>query len=177
MKLTWLMFLLIVSATASAQVYRQITPEGKVIYSDRPAPGSEEVHVAPLQTYDFGSAPGSAKKPGRKAPPSNSPKPDKPDTFNYTELEIVSPANGEGIRANAGNVTVKLSVTPALRPGHFLVLTMDGKNVGSGRGVTQKLSNVPRGTHTLKAKVVDAEGNELRVSEPSLFHLHRVAGG
>lgn len=159
--------LLLVCAAASAEVYKHVSPDGRVTFSDEPSPGAEKIHVAPLQTFDLGPVPKAVEKP--KSP--------KKKKFDYTSLAILSPANGEGIRANDGNVMVKLDVKPALGPGHSLKVTLDGEPIASGKSMTVRLKNLPRGGHTLKAIVVDEEGEEVRKSDPVLFFVHRVAGG
>ncbi len=164
----FLLPLLLVCAAASAEVYKHVSPDGRVTFSDQPAPGAEEVHVPPLQTFDMGPVPKSTVEPKTA---KNKKK------FDYSELAILSPENGQGIRANDGTITVKMAVKPSLGPGHTIKVTLDGEPVASGRSTSLKLKNLPRGGHTLKAIVIDEEGDEVRKSDPVLFFLHRVAGG
>jgi hypothetical protein len=67
----------------------------------------------------------------------------------YDLLEVSTPTEGESIRNNEGKIPGELSTTGAT------------------------LSNLNRGSHSLKARVIDASGQELISSQPVTFHLRR----
>jgi len=98
----------------------------------------------------------------------------------YTGFSITSPTNDQGVRANDGNVTVHLSLQPALRSGHTIVLSVSGEGSEStidSNGLTVQLNNLSRGLHTVTATVVDKDGNDLITTGPVSFHVLRVGGG
>ena len=66
-----------------------------------------------------------------------------------------------------------MQLTPALRAKHAIVVSMDGQKVGEGTSTQLTLQNLPRGTHTVQAAVVDAAGVELARTEMVTFHLQR----
>jgi hypothetical protein len=98
----------------------------------------------------------------------------------YTGFSITNPTNDQGVRANDGNVTIHMSLQPALRSGHMIVLNVDGEDGESGKttsGLTIELNNMSRGLHTVTAMVVDEDGNDLIKTEPVSFYVLRVGGG
>ena len=98
----------------------------------------------------------------------------------YKDFSITSPTSDQGVRANDGNVTVQLSLQPALQSGHTIVLSVGGEGSEStvnSSGLTVGLKNLSRGLHTVSATVVDKDGNNLIKTEPVSFHVLRVGGG
>ena len=98
----------------------------------------------------------------------------------YTGFSITNPTNDQGVRANDGNVTIHLSLQPALRSGHMIVLNVEGEGSKSSKttsGLTIELNNMSRGLHTVTATVVDKDGNGLVKTEPVSFLVLRVGGG
>lgn len=173
-----LSLLVFVWATAGAQVYKRVGPDGKVYFSDQPGPGAEQIDVAPPQTISLPPVPektDTAEQSGDTA----SEQQDDVKTL-YTEFSIVSPSSGQGVRANDGNVLIRLSLQPELRRGHSIMLNVDGQDgedVKTGGGMVIPLSNLSRGRHTVEATVVDHTGNVLIRTEPVSFNVLRVAAG
>ena len=98
----------------------------------------------------------------------------------YTGFSITSPTDDQGVRANDGNVTVHLSLKPALQSGHLIVLSVAGEGSESttnSSGLSVDLKNLSRGLHTVTGRVVDEDGNDLIKTEPVSFHVLRVGGG
>jgi hypothetical protein len=165
-----LLILVAVSAAAQAQVYKRVGPDGKVYFSDQPAPGATEIKVNPVPTVKLPPVP--EQPPAARQEDAAGP--------TYTELSIVSPTSDQAVRANDGNITVSLSLQPALKTGHAVVLNIDGEDgeqIKSGGSLTVALSNLSRGRHTLQAAVVDASGEVLIQSGPVSFNVLRVAVG
>jgi len=163
-------FLLVfVSATSSAQVFQRTGPDGKVYFSDQPGPDAVQVDVPPAQTISLPAV-----------PESTDPVQQAGDVISYTEFNIVSPTSEKEIRANDGNISVHLSLQPALMPGHTIALVIDGEDgnkIKVGDGMTAELSHLSRGRHTVEATVVDDAGNALIQTGPVGFNVLRVAVG
>jgi hypothetical protein len=166
-----LVFLLaIVCATASAQVYRRVAPDGHVYFSDRPGPDAVPVQVTPNTAVRLPRA--SAQEDATGQADSASPA--------YSNFSIVSPASNEGVRANLGDVTVVLNLAPELQPGHTILLRLDGEDgeqLSSGEDLSIQLTNLSRGLHTIEATVLDEDGNALIQAGPVSFNVLRVAVG
>jgi len=170
MRRSLLLFLVCFCATASAQVYKRIGPDGKVYFSDQPGPDATQVEVKPAQAISLPPVPrqtGAAQQHNDVR-------------ATYSEFTIVSPTSNQGVRANDGNVTVSLSLRPKLMPGHTVMLNVDGEDgeqSRTGDGLSIALSNLSRGLHTVEATVVDAQGHAVIHTEPVSFNVLRVAAG
>lgn len=159
--------LLLVTCTASADVYKWKDDKGQIHYSDRPVEGAELVKSIPLSTYK------SPPLPSRLAADDEQP-PASPT--GYKTFTFVSPANDATIRDNAGNIAVQLSIDPPLQEGHSIAMTIDGNRAPTTvKNTTFTLSNVNRGTHTLQASVVDGEGNTLIETATTTIHMQRAS--
>ena len=170
MRRSLLLILVLVCATASAQVFRRIGPDGQVYFSDQPGPDAEQVEVSPAQAISLPHVPeqtGAAQQ-------------QRDVVASYSAFTIVSPTSDQGVRANDGNVTVSLSLQPELMPGHAVMLNVDGEDgeqIKTGDGLAIELSNLSRGLHTVEATVVDAQGKALIQTGPVSFNVLRVAVG
>ncbi|MBT8428525.1 MAG: DUF4124 domain-containing protein, partial [Gammaproteobacteria bacterium] len=150
-------FLLVASATASADVFRRVGPDGEVYFSDTPSPGSERVNLAPAQAVTLSNA---RRQPAETGQLTADAAKDE-STHQYAQFEIVKPSYGQGVRANDGSVTVYLSLQPALKAGDIIELSVDGEDgamIRSGGTLNFNLSNMSRGRHTVGARVKNARG-------------------
>ena len=160
MRIILLLLGIFIAPLAAGDVYRSVDESGNVVFTDKPSPDAEKVEIDEVQTIDRGATPEFNYTP----PPSEAQSP-------YSSVAITSPANDETLSSNDGNVSVSVSVEPRLRPGHIVVLYMDGSSVAEGAG-SFNLTNLDRGTHTLTA-VVKAGGNEVIKSAPVSFTVQR----
>ena len=151
-----------VCCLSAETVYKAVDEDGKIIFTDKPSEKAEEIKIQELDTI-------KNPNPARYTPSTKQP---EESSINYESFVVKSPENGAGIRSNSGNVSISLSLEPALRGGHEIIISMDGKEVGSGSSVS--LQNVDRGTHNISAKVVDGNGKTL-ISTSSTFSLLRVS--
>jgi hypothetical protein len=170
------LFLILSSATASAEMFRRIGPDGEVYFSDRPSPGSEPVDLRPAQTVNLADIrrPSAATEQSPGVVSEDAPAPA------YAQFESVKPSNGQGVRANDGSVTVYLSLQPALRAGDTIELIVDGEDgpkIQSGDTLNFNLSDMSRGGHTVAARVKSQQGEKLIETGPVRFYVLRVALG
>lgn len=148
----------------AATVYKTVDENGNVIFTDKPSDNSEEIQLKELQTI---KNPNPAKY---QAPQKKSMEPDL--SHFYKSFVVANPADGSAFRNNAGNVSISILLQPGLRPGHSLVITLDGKEVSKGSGLSVSLNNVDRGTHNIGASIVDSNGKQI-ISTSSSFSLLR----
>ena len=157
---------LLLAMSASAGVYMQKNPDGSVEFTDAPtSPEAKEIQLKPNTSYTPPPAP--AAQTSRPATQDRS--------TGYDSISITQPADDVAIRENAGNVSVSIALSPALKDKHSLNLKLDGSVAASGPQTQFLLSNVDRGTHTLQADVVDEHGTVLLSSKPITFHLLRFS--
>ena len=163
-----LLTLVFACTAVSAQVYKRVGPDGKVYFSDQPAPDAERIEVAPAQSIHLPPVKPQSSSPGLQGEAA---------AGVYSTFAIVSPAGGEGVRANDGNVQVRLQIEPALKPGHTITVSIDGADIHTGISTTVQLTGLSRGGHNLKAWVTDRQGKQLLQAEPVDFYVLRVAAG
>jgi hypothetical protein len=159
--------LFIVLPCAARDVYKWTTEEGQTIYSDIYRPGAQKVSISV----------GTGDQIESDLPPADS---GQVTTANsaYRTFEIAQPSNDETIRNDEGLVDVGLSLSPVLLPGHVIHVYLDGNRLVADLTTTQfSLNELNRGTHTLQAKVVDAEGKSQIATPTVSFHLRQAATG
>ena len=165
LSLLLLLPVVLITTSATAEVYKKTNPDGSVTFSDVPSKiDAKPIKLPPSSRY---SAP-------PRPEPTASPRPTK-TVESYESVSITSPANDTAVRDNAGNLTIKFNAKPGLEPGHTYVLLMDGTNVGEGQTGNIQLKNVDRGSHTFIVQVVDKNKNVIIQSEPILVHLQRAS--
>ena len=165
-----LLFLALISVLTpcgARDVYRSVSDDGVVIYSDTYIPGSERVTVS-----DHGSS--VKKQTSSKENPQSSDSTAEDDE--YQSFAIAQPENDETIRSNEGTVSVGLSLSPTLLMGHKIHVFVDGAKLDAEITTTQfSLNDLNRGTHSLQAKIVDAEGTVLKSTDSINFHLRKAS--
>lgn len=175
MRRTLLIFLLLVCAGSSAQVFKRTGPDGQVHFSDIPGSDAEQIEVTPVQTIGLPPVPDRTDTTAAGTPDG------RPSaTSLYTDFAIVSPGDGEAIRANDGDIEVRLALQPELRPGHRIVLKLDGEDgeqVESGERLSIRLTNLSRGLHSVEAVIIGDKDRILAETGPISFNVLRVARG
>ncbi|MCK5895730.1 MAG: DUF4124 domain-containing protein [Cocleimonas sp.] len=91
----------------------------------------------------------------------------------YTRLAILAPKHNQAIRANNGDATVMLSLTPKLLPIHTLSVFLDGKKITEGALRMVNLTNLDRGKHSLFALIKGKNGEEIIKSRVIVFTIIR----
>lgn len=166
---------LVLPAQSATRIYRSVDADGNIVFSDvapRPDEHAEAVELPEPNRFDSDLAPepsisledwqNAGADDEERAPP-------------YQRLAVAEPANDATVRSNPGDVLVVAALQPELDPGHLLQLYVDGALHQSGQRTSFQLTNVDRGTHTLELKIVDARGNTVIESDPSVFHLQRYS--
>ena len=151
---------------AHAEIYRWIDEAGNVIYSDQPRQGAETVKLPGMTTFSGPPVPTNSRQVDSTQ--------DQDELTKYTSIKFRNPVNDTTIRENSGRVEVSLSLTPGLGKDHSVVYDLDGQ-LFKIQGVSYTFTNVGRGTHTLKAHVVDAKGKKVSPVASTTFHLKRIS--
>jgi hypothetical protein len=165
------------SLPAQAEIYKTVDEQGNVVFTDIP-PREDDENAEQIIIENPNSFAVEEAIPNADAwivEPEEGEGEEPP--FRYLALEIVSPADDEPIRENAGNITVITNLNPRLQRGHVARLLMDGDVVQEGPQASFSLANVDRGTHTISVEIVNESGEVLIRSGESTFHLLRFAGG
>jgi len=138
---------------AAAEIYKYVDDNGVTHYTDKPPiKGAKPAALPPLQTIPSSeSVQSTTSTPAEKKPP-----------IDYV-LAIASPAPEQTFRDTTGEVSVSVSVQPALADGYGLMYYVDGKAataepVGS---TGFSLSGLERGAHAIAVALVDPDGEEV----------------
>lgn len=156
------------SHTAFATIYKWQDGQGNVHFSDKAHKGAKSITLPKLQTYTPEKIP---EKTGAFNPVAK-----KPMTLlsHYQALSIVQPKHDQAIRSNNGSLTIKVRTTPAMQTEDLLEVYLDGTRQGEpAHTLVVNVQNIDRGTHKLKAQIVDGKGNVLVESNDVTFHLLR----
>ncbi|NJN51332.1 MAG: DUF4124 domain-containing protein [Gammaproteobacteria bacterium] len=158
----------LLTAPVCAEIFKSVDEFGNVVFSDLPpTKTSEPVTVTPINSYE---APAQAAPAA--APPSAVA---AMDANYYQYFAVTDPAPDTAIRDNAGNVTISVGLSPALRGDHRLLLVLDGQATEVEAQDNQFiLSNIDRGTHTAAARIVNRDGAEISRSTETSFHMLRA---
>jgi hypothetical protein len=154
-----------VPAFAGQTVWKWVDEKGVTHFSDQPVPGATKM--------ELNSAPSAspAPAPAYIPPPSDT----RPTGPAYSRLAVESPQQDESVVNTGGKVNVRLATSPALAQDHVVALYLDGARVQSfpPTGLSGELSDVPRGTHTLKIVVSTQQGKIVQESQPTTFHVRQ----
>jgi len=92
-----------------------------------------------------------------------------------TQIAISSPASGDTVHDNEGNVAVTV-VAQGAGEGHTIRLLLDGAPYGSNQRVPWfRLENIDRGEHTLQAQLINEDNRVIAESRPVTFYMWRAS--
>jgi hypothetical protein len=167
----WLLSAWLLASGASAEVYKWVDEQGNTHYADRPP---TEVPVKPVEL------PGLSTFASRPLPAAAEEEAAQPDAASeafagYTRVAITAPEDDTAVRANDQRVAVSVAVEPPLQESHRMVILLDGEPAGEPYAGTElQLNGVLRGTHTLQARIIGAQGEMLAESAVISFTLRQI---
>ena len=176
-KVLLLMLLAFSSGFASAQgsIYESKGKDGPV-FSDQPSSGARPLELPPLNVIE------QAPLPPQDQMPDAAPAP-------YSQLTIVSPADGSTIHTNTGAFDMQLQVDPGLRirRGDTLRVKLDGNPLAQGYTALEihiteadwaSAATSDNVQNSLQADIIsNKDGSVLIESAPIRFFAHRAAVG
>lgn len=156
----FLILLLCMALNAHAQIFRNIGPDGRPTFSDRPLPNAEQLELPPAEHEPVD-------------PPDPTPAGDAGFPGPYDMLDIVSPENEHRSRDSNRELPLSLAISPPLMEGHRLVVEVDGVAAsGDLPNPTQiLLRQLSLGTHRIRAIVQDAEATTVAATPVIQVHL------
>lgn len=156
------------STALDAEVYKVVDQDGNVTYTDRP--GTD------LDTASLEKLPPLNKMPALTAPIDDELEESAQEQAfaGYRRGIILSPENDAIIPHNQTSIIIQLALNPQLQPGHNVQFLFDGVPQGPAVAATaRKIENIERGTHSLSARVFDADGQPLISIAPVKVHVKR----
>jgi len=164
MRFIILSLLVFFSSLLSAEMYRWVDEKGDVHFSDKPLnEDSKSYTPPPIVTVPAESTGNFIPQPAKKGP------------VRYKSVSITSPPNDQTFFSDTIDIKVTISISPGLdsASAHKLAFYVNGQLHGEGAELNYTLSNLPRGTYSLSAAVLDARGREIIRSETVSFHVKR----
>jgi hypothetical protein len=159
---------LLVSLVAWPQeIYRWVDKDGIVHYADQP--GAPDAVLVPY--ISLGTGPQDAGPPDLYQSEPQA----QPAGPTYQSLRITSPAADESFYGADVSVDVRIQLDRDLRPGDQLVVFIDGQRTPEFSGTVTTLTGLTRGTHYLRAAVLDKEGSVVITSPQINFHLRQAS--
>jgi hypothetical protein len=153
-------------AAQPQEIYRWVDKDGQVHYSDQPgAANAERVILVDPNSYEQESSdlgPGAATAGGGAEEPEESP---------YTSLAIVQPTPDQAFFGADATVTAAVDLGGTLRSDHTLVFFVNGNRRTADGGLGLEITGLERGTHFLRASVLDQNGNPVITSQQITFHI------
>ena len=146
-------------AAESSSIYVERTESGAVRFTDQPNAEDASLHrLTPPLVVSLPEP--RAEERGALAAP---------------QVEILAPRDDEAIRSNHGELKVRAQSSAPDQTPFVWGLLVDGALLErSGRGEFV-LQNVDRGTHRLKVRLMNPEGDVLAESDEVRFHMLRYA--
>lgn len=171
-KLVWLVSFMLFAVGALADVYRWTDSQGNTHFSDVPHDGAEKMNVPDAQSF---SSPASKLNSQPADPDADE---DKATPQEYTKIKIMQPKKEETIRNNDGSVVVSVQVRPQLFDEDSLQIIYDGTPMGEPQhNLNFQLRGIYRGSHTVAAQIVSADGKVLMTSDTVTFFMQRPRVG
>lgn len=171
----WLILLMLVVTPALSDVtlYKWTDDGGVVHYSDTPQPNERTEIVVVRSAQGYQASP--VYTGGSTADGTGGSSGAGGNTYNY--VRINSPTQEQVLWNIGGTLDVTLSISPPLEPGHSIGLYYDSINVATlgSRRSNFVLNDVTRGTHSLRAAVLDGSGVEVVDSNVTMFQVHQTS--
>lgn len=152
---------------AGQTVWRWVDDKGVTHFSDQPVPGATKMELnsssrsdaEPTPAY---TAPQPADKPRQQGPA-------------YSRFVVEQPQQDEAVINTGGKVRIGLAATPALQGDHTVSVYLDGARVADfpSTALGHELSDVPRGTHTLRAVIAGPDGQVIQETPTVTFHVRQ----
>jgi hypothetical protein len=159
---------LLVSLVAWPQeIYRWVDKDGIVHYADQP--GAPDAVLVPNISVSPPQQDAAPPELYRSTPPQ------QPAGPTYQSLQITSPTPDETFYGGDVSVSVQLQLDRDLRPGDKAVVFIDGQRAPEFSGLSTTLTGLTRGTHFLRAAVLDSSGNPVITSSQINFFLQQAS--
>ena len=157
--------LLFAALLCANTIYKTVKPDGTIVFSDVPSPGSVEVDIVQDKNVVI---------PSLASPQVQQNVNKKTQILRQQyQIAILSPAPNETIRNNLGEVNIRFEIQPDFVGRIYLLL--DNQLVNTGGKKQLKLNNVERGTHSIEVQLRDNSGKIFASSGQQTFFLHKAS--
>jgi len=151
-------------ALFAGEVYRVVSEDGEVTFTDSP-PTNAEAEAVNMPKTNIAIAP---------APPAKT-KTDgdvTEDEVAYTSARIVQPSYNATIPPGQLDVVVQLALKPLLQSNHLVQLYIDGQKQGPAIAAsTFTVSSLDRGKHSVHVEIIGADKKRKAKTQTVTFHV------
>ena len=173
---------LLAPAVQAAEIYKTKDKYGNPVFSDQGAEAAEPVELSEPTVFDADkyTDPLNERRQNllrrRTVRGTADQTEESPEFQKYTRLEVISPYEGEAVRANDGNIEISIQIAPKINQDHTIELLVDGtQHARINSNQTIKLNNMDRGTHSFQLQVLDREGEILQSGAVTTITVLRVS--
>jgi hypothetical protein len=179
-----LIMLLASVCTANAGMYKGISSDGEVVYSDVPFRNSEEFNAPPVAVLEMPDvildkvmsegAVKAEREAADKVAEEQKEEIERQAEYKYTAFSIVSPKDKQSIW-NKPDLDLKLNLKPSLNivKKHVIWLLLDGEPlVKNSVSVSIPSGRLERGEHKLQAQVRDSKGKLVTKTKTIVVYIH-----
>jgi len=165
--------LLLATLPVAAQIYQYTDEQGNRVFTDQPP---MDVDAQSIQLPNLNTIPETPKTDQHKDSNFQDDERTTQSSQPYRQLQLSGLPEQEAIRANNGNFSVQVAITPKLAPQHRLQLLIDGQPYGTPSATTTlQVTNIDRGEHRIAVQVL--AGDQVVQSSPeqtiSVQRVHR----
>jgi len=160
--------LILVTPCALGEIYKIIDPKtGKVTYTDTP-PADGQGNAVNLDL-----PPVNTQQHTPSSPPASVAEQDTKEVV-YRDLEIVQPADDSTIPPGQLDLVVQIKASPLLQTGHRVRFLLNDRALGAPiSGTSLVIDELIRGSHQIRAQILDNDGRVLKESAPVTIHVKR----
>ena len=159
---------LLVSLVAQPQeIYRWVDKDGIVHYEDRPRSPDAKL----IEYVGLGNEGGADDSP----PLYTSDPTQQPERPLYQVLSIISPTPDQVFYGGDVSVNVEVGLDAVLRDEDELLIFVDGNRVPNVGNLSATITGLSRGTHFLRAAVMNPAGTVVITSPQITFHLRQAS--
>ncbi len=161
---------LVLPLVASPQeIYRWVDKDGIVHYSDQPgAPDAELVTVIEPNAYDSDSSDDSGSASSGDEPD------EEPSASPYESFSIAQPTPDQVFFGTDAVITATAELGGTLQSDHSVVFFVNGGRRPAD-GMSLQLTGLQRGSHFLRATVLDRNGEPVISSQQITFHVRQTS--
>lgn len=158
-----LVLLSVTPLTCAAEVYRFISEDGVVTYTDQaPSPGAVPINVAPISVIET--------RVPEFAPPDLAIR-EADEGEAYADLSLLSPKPQETIQGTGNALLIRLQSLTPLRADDRVLVYLDETSQGAFESLILNLDGIPRGEHTVRVEIAGADGQIIASAGPVTFYM------
>ena len=163
------LFLALMAAPLTAEVYKVVDKDGNVTYTDQPpGDGSKPIKLQPISVVETPVYETKAKPATEDEPMSL-----RALRGMYRDFAIVAPQSEESIWHPDRPITVAWSTGAPIQTGMKASVSVDGQLQANTTDRVVPVANLDRGEHTVTAELTNERNQTVATAKPIVFFVRR----